>query len=201
MMKDNALVFCTEKSKVKNLWIELSNSDELKSFVKDEFANKGLCVAYLDHMVLVGKYDGEDFYFYQNEELEPKLIQKIRLFDKNHELYLWKKSENSFRGRLRIDGDGDGEETDMVDARQVLWGTKSKPCGDFTEIYEDRGTKIILPFKGIEIDTKKDPKDRIFILTRNYVSYKTNSSYKQAGYNDCRFVAFVDKNGNCIGGD
>ena len=200
MMEKKALEFSTTKSNVQNLGIfELSNSDELKSFVKAIFVNKGLCVAYLDHVVLVGKYDGEDFHFYQNEKLEPKFIQKMRLFDRNQELYLWKKNDNCFTGRLRIDGTG--EETDMVEARQVLWGTKSKPCGDFTEISEDRGTKIILPFKDIEIGSEKDPKDRICILTRNYVSYKSNSSYEQAGYNDCRFVAFVDKNGNSIGDD
>lgn len=197
MMNNNAFILSTKDSHVRNLGVfELSNSEDFKSFVKANFMHKGICVAYLDHVVLFGKYDGEDFHFYQNEKLEPKFIQKMRLFDINQELYLWKKSENRFSGRLRIDGAG--EETDIVDAKQVLWGTKSKSYGDFTEIYEDRGTKIILPFKDVEIDAKKDPKNRIFILTRNYVSYDTNSSCEQAGYNDCRFVAFVDKNGKCL---
>jgi len=197
-MENKELNVRSKKSHVQNLEIfELSDLESLKSVIKANFAQKGICVVYLDYAVLIGKYDGEDFHFYQNEKLEPHFIQKMRLFDKDQELYVWRKNKNRFQGRLRIDGTG--EKTDVVDAEQVLWGTGSKSLGDYTKLYEDRGTKIILPFKNVVIDAKKNPKDRIFILTRNYVSYDTNSSYEQAGYVDCRFIAFKNSRGKFLG--
>lgn len=204
-MKNKELILSSGDSHVRNLEIfELSDLESFKSVIKANFVQEGICVFYLDYVVLIGKYDGKDFHFYQNEKLEPHLlephfIQKMRLFDEDQELYLWRKNKNQFRGRLRIDGIG--EKTDVVDVEQVLWGTRSKSLGNYIELCEDRGTKIILPFKNIKIDAQKDPKDRIRILTRNYVSYDTNSSYEQAGYVDCRFVAFKNSRGDLLWGD
>lgn len=197
-MENKKLKVRSKNSHVRNFGIfELSDLESLKSVIKTNFAHKGICVVYLDYAVLIGKYDGEDFYFYQNEKLKPRCIQKMRLFDKDQELYVWRKNKNRFQGRLRIDGTG--EKTDVVDVEQVLWGTGSKSLGDYTELCEDRGTKIILPFKNVNIDAKKDPKDRISILTRNYVSYDINSSCEQAGYADCRFIAFKNTRGKFLG--
>ncbi|MCX9011182.1 MAG: CRISPR-associated protein Csx19 [Candidatus Methanoperedens sp.] len=193
MEMNNGLRLCTIKSHVLNFSnIELTDFNSLKSFMKINFGQKeALCVFYLDYKVLIGRYDGDDFRFYNNETFEPRFIQKMRLFDQNQELYIWRENKKNFRGRLRVDSDGD--EIDVVDAKQVLWGTNSKSFGDFSEIFEERGTKIILPFKDLKIDKNEN---RAFILTRNYISYETyDSSYKQAGYGDCRFVAFTDKNG------
>lgn len=182
--------------------LELSDFASLKSFLNTKFPHKGLCVSYLDNEVLIGKYDGNELKFYQNKLSEPQFIQKLRLFNETQELLLWRKKWKDMCGefffRLRVDGDG--IETDVIDAKQVLWGTTAKKLEDgFTEISEIRGTKIILPFNDIEVDDKEK---RVFIFTRNYISYDTNdSSYQQAGYVDCRFIKFTDENGNILGGE
>lgn len=174
--------------------IDLSDSNSLKSYVTTNFGQKGICIFYFDYGVQIGKYDGEDFRLFKNEIPEPRFMWKMRLFNQNQELFIWKKNARGFVGRLRIDGEGD--ETDVVEAKQMLWGTDSQPQDDFSELFEERGTKIILPFN----DLKVNKENRIFILTRNYVSYMTcDSSYEQAGYVDSRFVAFTDKNGTPLG--
>ncbi|AKB58686.1 type III-D CRISPR-associated protein Csx19 [Methanosarcina barkeri] len=182
--------------------LELSDFASLRSLINTRFPHKGFCVSYLDNEVLIGKYNGNEFNFYQNKLPEPKFIQKLRLFNETQELLLWRKkwkdTYGEFAFRLRVDEDG--SENDVIDAKQVLWGTTAKKLDEeFTEISEIRGTKIILPFSDIEVDDKDR---RVFILTRNYISYDTNdSSYQQAGYVDCRFVKFTDENGDVLGGE
>jgi CRISPR-associated protein (TIGR03984 family) len=197
-MKDiyNGLQFRQIKSSISNLnSIEILDFKSLKSLVKDCFGQKGICIFYLDYKVLIGKYDGEDFIFHEEKEFEPRFIQKMRLFNIDRELFIWRENRNGFRGRLRIDEPGN--ETDVVDANQVLWGTKPEYRGEFTEITEERGTKLVLPVKDLKVDNSEN---RAFILTRNYISYKTyDSTYEQAGYEDCRFVVFTDKNRHSYG--
>ncbi|NJD53806.1 MAG: TIGR03984 family CRISPR-associated protein [Candidatus Methanoperedens sp.] len=197
-MKDigNGLQFRQIKSSISKFnIIEIQDFNSIKSLVKDYFGQKGLCVFYLDYKVLIGKYDGEDFKFYENKEFEPQFIQKMRLFNTDRELFVWKENRNGFRGRLRIDETGN--KVDVVDAYQVLWGTKLEFRGEFTEISEERGTKLVLPVKHLKVDNSEN---RAFILTRNYISYETyDSTYEQAGYEDCRFVSITDKNRNPCG--
>jgi CRISPR-associated protein (TIGR03984 family) len=83
---------------------------------------------------------------------------------------------------------------DVVVANQVLFGTrKGKNCNErFTEITEDRGTSLILPFANFSVDDKRN---RIHIKTHNYVGYNT---VNQAIYVDCRFVGFTDGNGKVL---
>ncbi|WP_269849665.1 type III-D CRISPR-associated protein Csx19 [Methanosarcina horonobensis] len=165
---------------------------------------------YLDNKVLFGRYDGTSFLFYRKDLPKPEFIQKMRLFNQDKELLLWRKRWNGYSGdfafRLRVDEVGDN--TDVVDAMQVLWGTKANSLDEnFTELTEKRGMKIIVPLIGIEVD---DGENRLFILTRNYITYKTdgsktnefqndNSSYMQASYFDSRFVSFINKHGKLLG--
>jgi len=202
-MKDigNGLQFRQIKSSISKLdTIEILDFNSLKSLVKNRFGQKGMCVFYLDYKVLIGKYDGEEFIFHEDKEFEPRFIQKMRLFNTDRELlgrelFIWRENKKGFRGRLRIDEKGN--EIDVVDANQVLWGTTSISRGEFTEISEERGTKLVLPVKDLKVDNSEN---RVFILTRNYISYKTHdSTYEQAGYEDCRFVAITDKNRNPYG--
>ncbi len=202
-MKDigNGLKFRQIKSSISKIdTIEILDFNSLKSSAKENFGQEGICIFYLDYKVLIGKYDGEDFKFYEDKEFEPRFIQKMRLFNTDkellgRELFIWRINKKGFRGRLRIDGEGN--EIDVVDANQVLWGTKPESRREFTEISEERGTKLVLPVKDLKVDNSEN---RAFILTRNYISYKTHdSTYEQAGYEDCRFVAITDKNRNPYG--
>jgi CRISPR-associated protein (TIGR03984 family) len=210
---------------------QLSDFSSLEAFAHDRFGEIGYCVFYLDNKVLFGRYNGESFLFYDNDLPKPKFIQKMRLFNQNKELLLWKKQSkedfSDFAYRLRVDEEGD--DTDVIDAMQVLWGTKANSLDEnFTQLSEERGMKIIVPLKEVEVD---DGEKRLFILTRNYITYATDESdyeseddgcskiaaiprekiseaqgsedddpsYMQASYFDCRFVSFTDKDGRRLG--
>jgi CRISPR-associated protein (TIGR03984 family) len=179
--------------------------------IKNTFREEGFVVAYLYHEVLIGRYKNQKMILYKNESIDPGHIIKIRVFNENKELFIWKTSEG-FNYRLREDDEtieeGDakngsqvlcGKEAEenegtkkvvyVVDARQVLWGTKiEEKYGDFTLITEDRGTQLILPFtvnsKLKELDAKEN---RVFLKTRNYIDY---NQLCQATYVDSRFMGF-----------
>ncbi|MDP3149831.1 MAG: CRISPR-associated protein Csx19 [Ignavibacteria bacterium] len=150
-------------------------------------SEKSFVVAYLDYKVLIGKYIGASFMFYNNEQIEPKYIQRMRIFNENEELMLWR-SEGKLKGRLRKDNEGD--EVNVVDADQVLFGTIPNAINGFTRITEERGTELILPFKNLKVDNGKN---RMKITTRNYVGF---NEIHHATYVDCRFVGFKNNNTN-----
>ncbi len=195
MAKDNGLELQSVKTEavpIKRL--EFEEFESFRSTVGDYFGKQnGFCVVYLDYEVLIGRFVDENFRFYDVEIFKPKYIQKIRLFNVDQELFIWRRSDGEFAGRLRIDGKGN--ENDAVDAWQILWGTKVEHLGDFSKIYEERGTKLILPFKNITVDNCKN---RLCLHTRNYIDYNENG---QAGYEDCRFINFTDKNKQNMGVD
>lgn len=188
---DNGLELSAVKTETRNYKkLEFADYDSFKLQVKDHFGqSSGFCVLYLDYKVLIGKYENGIFIFYNNESFKSKYIQKMRLFNELQELYIWRKHNGEFAGRFRTDEKG--SETDVIDAWQILWGTQVNHLGDFCEIHEERGTRLVLPLKDISVDSE----NRIFIKTRNYISYMDNG---QAGYEDCRFVAFTDKNGDSL---
>lgn len=193
MGNGNGLKFATKKSETKPFEnLSFSDYESFKLQIKDIFGqNNGFCVVYLDYKVLIGKYSEGNFKFYNDEIFKPKYIQKMRIFNINQELYIWRKNEEEFRGRLRFDGSG--IETDVIDACQILWGTKAESLGDFSKIFEDRGTELILPFNDIKVDNGEN---RAFLQTRNYIGY---NECGQVGYEDCRFVKFVYNKNNIRG--
>jgi CRISPR-associated protein (TIGR03984 family) len=183
-MEANGLKLHKIKSSTKD---NISNIDDIKIHIKTD----SLVVAYLDYKVLIGRYKNNTFKFYDTTfdiTKNSQYVQKIRIFNKDEELLLWR-SDGGFKGRYRKDGDGD--EIDVVDAAQVLFGTEAKDLQNgFTKITETRGTEIILhfPFKELDVKDKIEGK-RVFIQTRNYVAY--NEAF-QATYGDCRFVGFYN---------
>ncbi len=180
-MKDNkslnGLIIKTLNSKVE-LIKEITSLDEIKGIIK----NDSFVIAYLDYKVLIGKYSNGGFAFYNNEQLEIDHLQRIRIFNNIGELMLWR-SEGKFKGRYR--NDNDGEAIDVVDNDQVLFGTKALEINGYTKLTEERGTEIILPLIGLNVDAGKN---RIKIKTRNYIGF---NEVHQATYIDNRFVEFV----------
>lgn len=166
--------------------------DEINKKTPLSFIRRGVgsevsfVLAYLDYKVLIGKYSNGSFSFYNNESIEPKYIQRIRIFNKVEELLLWR-SEGVLKGRHRKDNEG--VDTWVVDNNQVLFGTRyptnNPPSANSTTITEDRGTEISFPFEVKDIDEKEN---RIKIKTRNYVDY---NEIHQATYIDSRFVEFT----------
>lgn len=189
MNNNNGLEISPIQSRVKNLGdFKLPDNESFMSIIISNFEGHGYCVCYLDYKVLIGEYDRSSFQFYEGEKFEPRFIQRMRLFNEIQELYIWRKNNGWFSGRLRVDGEGNN--TDVVEAYQVLWGTDCEHISGFSRIYEDRGTELFLPFENMTVDKNEK---KAFIKTHNYISYKTEgNSYQQAGYVDCRFVAFTD---------
>jgi len=178
-MNANGLSFGTIKSEARAVAIR----DGLLDMLVEHFLDsKAFIVAYLDYRVVIGRFEGGSFSSCDNETIEAKFIQKLRVFDHEKELLIWR-SRDGLNGRLRIDSEG--QDTDVVDAEQVLFGTEANDMGDFTRLTEDRGTEIILPFIAIDFDGKRK---RVCMKTRNYIDY--NKFTHQANYVDCRFVGF-----------
>jgi len=153
----------------------------------ENIKEKAFAVVLLDYKVLIGTWSGKAFQFYNNDTFENKYLQRMRVFNKNREMLIYR-TGNGFKGRLRIDNNKDGKGTEIIVATQVLFGTnKGKKCNDsYTEITEKRGTSLVLPFAGLDVDDKKK---RIFIKTHNYIDY---NAVNQATYVDCRFVSFCN---------
>lgn len=166
---------------------QLLEREKLIKLISQVISIKSYVVAYLDYKVLIGRYEDKAFCFSKKEDeaFKPKHIQKLRIFNETQEIFIWRSSEG-LKGRLRIDETGDT--TDVVDAHQVLFGTKAEPVdGNYTKITEKRGTELILPFVLSNIDAKRN---RVFIKTRNYIDYIDYNEVNQATYVDCRFVGF-----------
>ncbi len=163
---------------------EKSPEDVLIENIKE----KSFAVVWLDYKVLIGTWNGKDFQFYDNKPFKNKYLQRMRVFNKDMEMFIYR-TGNSFKGRLRND-DMVGKGTEVIVAKQVLFGTKKgKKCNDsYTEITEKRGTSLVLPFGGLDVDDKEK---RIKIKTHNYIGY---NAVNQTTYVDCRFVEFTDKN-------
>jgi len=194
MQSKNSLTLETIKTKV-ILYDKLGFKDfkDFQSKIEQLFNSNGYVIAYLNYKVFIGKFKDKNLIFYNKETFEPKHLQTIRIFNEDKEFYLWKISENLFNGRLRIDNQG--EEKDVVDAEQILWGTMVKSLdNNWSRIYEERGTELIIPFGNPAIDNHKK---RIKIKTRNYIDYNELS---QAGYVDSRFVSFINGDSIALGG-
>lgn len=163
--------------------IEEFEFKEFESKVKEYFKDNGLFIVYLDYKVIIGKYENNDFIACGNEKFEPKYIQKIRVFNKNKELLLYR-SEGKLKGRIRVDNIA-ATDCDIIEADQVIFGTTANVSKGFTLITETRGTEIILPYEESSVDENQN---RTKIKTRNYIDY---NELGQAGYVDSRFVKFT----------
>ncbi len=200
---NNGLNLINIKSRaVRNL--EMENFDNINKFLNND--NKSsLVVAYLVNEVIIGKFTDNKFIFPENKHIEDgiKFLKRIRIFNSNEELLLWK-DRNLLKGRYIMDMSGDTVNTPLqnesaqdcscIESYQVLFGTKvinnknsndsKSTTEDFTTIYEERGTKIILPGNW----RANNRKERIALQTRHYIDYFDGI---QATYADARFVNFV----------
>ncbi len=170
---------------------EIKN-DILKSAAQN-FPEKGLIIAWTDEGIYWG-YKDEDFVFYQSEakDMISKRLIFLRLFNTVKELYIWKRQDafqKRYFSRIRIDGDGD--ESPVIDTRQLIWGTHAKRLDNgFYSLTEPRNIKLIVPHIDAtmaNIDLAGiSPRKRLYILTRNYIAYYPETG--QAYFVDVRFV-------------
>ena len=163
------------------------DSEILETQLKEHF-EKGYAIVWLDNEVLIGQWLNHNFHFYNGKNFTFKYLQRLRVFNPQKEIYIWRSNSN-WQGRIRVDYEGDKKE-DIVMAQQLLFGTQGKQLNpQFAEISEKRGTKLILPLSNLKFDDKEYLKPRVFIKTHNYVK---SNPIGQATYYDCRFVAFTD---------
>lgn len=198
-MKANSLNLKHIKSEVKPYC--QGNDGELEDFLSKNFEDSSFFVAYLDYCVLIGRWENklfkygawedDEFNIFTEQKFPLKYIQKIRVFNNKQELYIWR-SKDEFKGRFRKDyTNSDSDKIGVVIAEQVLFGTdiRRKCKGNCTEITEDRGTTLVLPFSQSDIKVN-EKEQRVFIKTHNYLDSKS----VHATYVDCRFVCFTYNN-------
>ena len=184
-MKANGLELKTIKSKAKPLDFFLPDEKTVNEKVKEFFDVKEAAqvAAWMDHQVLFGRWDGSSFSFYREQEkIEAKYIKRMRMFNQNKELMLYRCKEG-LRGRYRTDGEG--EDADIIISHQLLFGThiKSLESSGYIKLTEEQVAPIILP-----IDHIDESAERVFVVTHNYIE---KNSLSQATYIDCRFVGFA----------
>ncbi len=93
-------------------------------------SSEAYIISYLDHCVLLGKFNQGKLIFYNDAKLDVKNLQKLRVFNGNFELLLWKASDSnnfSLNGRLRIDKEDNKNgytKCQVIDADQALFGER-----------------------------------------------------------------------------
>lgn len=186
--KPNGLKY--SKMKTTSTAFEVSSDAEI---LKNAPTQNAWFIAYLFHRVVIGRVVDKQFVYYKQDDIDVTLsnVQKLRVFNKDAELFVWRTNKSTYNARLRTDGEG--EKQGMVDARQVMFGTEAKPANNdvkYSYLTEKRGTEIILPLKdlGISDSDINDGKGRLCIHTRSYIGYIDNML---ATYEDVRFVEFV----------
>lgn len=152
-------------------------------------------VAYLDNRVVVGRLIDKGWSYFSQDDQDVTLfpdanIQKLRIFNKDAELFVWRTALGRYKARLRNDTKGTAQKA--ISARQILFGTKATMLDErFATLVEERGTQIILPLTDLGIGASEinDLKGRLCIHTRTYIT--TIEETGQATYDDVRFVEFV----------
>ncbi|NLU11096.1 MAG: TIGR03984 family CRISPR-associated protein [Tepidanaerobacter acetatoxydans] len=181
----NGLKLANIKSTSKPMELNIASWQDLQKNINENFKEKSYAVVYLDYKVLIGKINEKNLKFYNDEVFDPKFIVKMRVFNEEKELLLWRQDEYKFEGRMRLDNEGDNIQY-FVEVDQVLWGNPKSINNEWTVLKEARGTEIYIPYL---YKPEYSSSKRLAIRTRNYVGY---NEIGQAGYTDCRFVSFCE---------
>ncbi len=187
-MKDNGLKY--SKLKTTSTPIIIQSDLDILANVREG----AWFIAYLYHRVVIGKIKNGKFEYYPDTKIPNDVsitnILKLRVFDEDTELFVWKTKLRGYKARFRTDGIGPGQ--GVVDANQVLFGTEAKKIGNtfFSALTEKRGTEIILSLSDLGIDESEidDKKGRLCVHTRSYIGSIANTG--QATYEDVRFIKF-----------
>ena len=175
-MLDNGLTLNEINSIAKHIE-DFNDLSDIDKYIK----NKSFVVAYLYNEVLFGVYDNGIFEFYENKDININHLKRMRVFNKEEELYIWN-SNGKLTGRYR--NDTEGEKTDVVQVNQVILGTTYKYVNGYTILKEKIGSKITLPGSWIANEDKR----RVAIKVRHYIEYLNGY---QSSYYDSRFLEFV----------
>jgi len=154
--------------------------DELNEITRDFGGLKIVC--WLNYEIKFGIFDEGFLEQLGGFDNFCKHILRIRIFDRGRELYAWK-AEDRFKYRIR--NDQSGEEIEVIDADQVMWGTKFFSSDGMVKVSEARGIEYELPESFVE-NPLLPGTERLVLRTRNYVDY---NEIGQASFVDSRFVS------------
>ena len=136
-MKTNGLEHKTFKTTTKPVNIKddisiISNAPENAWFL-----------AYLDHRVVIGTLINDTWkYFHQGDnDVILENIQKLRVFNRTAELFVWRTKLGKYKGRLKIDETG--SEQEVVDAWQVLFGTEAEMLDKTYSKLKEKREKVV----------------------------------------------------------
>jgi CRISPR-associated protein (TIGR03984 family) len=163
---------------------DLSNLDDFIARTFPEPETPKLAVFYLDYGIRFGKWQNRHLHFYKNETIKADDLQQARIFNPQCELRIWRTAGGFY---CRVRRDGEGNDCEVIATQQALWGTHAQILdGEWTRLWEDRGTELILPLEIKEVPNYKGP--LTWLQTVNYIGHLDNG---QATYDDCRFVEIL----------
>lgn len=158
----------------------------LWDLIREFLSSDVYLLAYLNYKVLAGRFRDKKPEFYADETFDPKFLLRLRVFNKEEELLLWKRSDVLFDTRYRTDCEG--EKIDVVEAGQLIWGEVEALEPGWVKLRDKgRGMELAIPWDG-----PVEKGERFKIKTRNYINY---SDMGQAGYTDCRLVEYYRAGG------
>lgn len=179
---------------VKGTW------DSLKMFIDEKFqGQRASTFVMLYHLVALGIYQDKKFILPYEETITAGNLRFLRIFDEEKECFVWRNEDDPigvFRLRYRLDGKSINQKSDVIVAKQLLWGTKIIEAPEagvgWKLLMEDRGIQILIHQKLLPDNFKISPENRLWLVTKNYVDY---TDIYQASYVDSRFVKIVDMGG------
>ena len=188
--EDNGLVYKRVRSNVPIKGeVGVKDLGDIQTFLKANGFPDGtppdMAVFYMNYGIRFAKWEQDKLIFYENAvTIEPEFLLEARIFNRSRELRILQLEPGRYYYRTRVEND-QGEDADIIEARQCLWGTRSEPLDHgWSRLYEDRGTELIVPLHLEHAEGEDRP--LAVLVTRNYIGKLKNG---QATYIDCRFVA------------
>lgn len=165
---------------------KINSIKNLNDLIKKYAIKSGFAICYIFGRIIFGKVEETSLIF--NDDLTHlNELDSIRVFNEDVELLITK---NAVGYSIKFIDDTKGYNVEYVDTSNVIFGTKINSVDNknkFTQITEDRGIDIELPFLVNNINKRK----RVKIVIRNYISYNKN---QHAIFGDYRFVKFLEVN-------
>jgi CRISPR-associated protein (TIGR03984 family) len=107
-------------------------------------------------------------------------LQMARLFDSDHEVFLWRIDEGCWQARVIKDGAGD--QVACIDERQLLWGTNATVNdGVFTRVVEGQ-QGMVHAFPRMVGASALSPARRPRLHVRHYLTEDVNTGWQRIAY-------------------
>jgi CRISPR-associated protein (TIGR03984 family) len=165
----------------KNIKSEFTPLDKVDwQYIKNEMPSSTI-VCWLFDRLIWGVIDANGNISYSDQNFngpDTADIMELRVFNENKEIYL-RRSGDTFLGRMRTDSQGNN--CQVVNTNNYLWGSTGKINSEYTFLSEDNGMQLNIPgnYPGVS------PENRVNLIIRNYIDYNERH---MAGYVDARFV-------------